>query len=158
MAGQSLEELLPVKHSTDRGYELLVRSVLDQAAHRASLPSFDDEVRARRDGHEEDTGGTVLPDHPGRGEPIQIRHADINQDQIGVEGAAEINRLAAGRRLPDDLKIRLPHQHRTKTGATEGMIIGNHYPSMRRPVAGIGGCTHWAVQSRWGEPWIIPVD
>ena len=122
-----------------------MRYILEQAPQSAGLPSFGDEVRNRGDGHDEDAGRTVLHDRPGRFEPIQLRHADIHQDQIGVESATEIHCLPASSRLPDDLKIRLPRQHGTETLATDGVIIGNHDPSTESPVAGIGRRTHWAT-------------
>jgi hypothetical protein len=60
---------------------------------------------------------------PGGLDPIQFRHRDIHHHDIGLQLVGELHRLAAVRRLADDLHIGLRAQYHFEALPHDGVIV-----------------------------------
>ena len=76
-------------------------------------------------GEHHDLGIGHLIADPRRGlRSVHDRHGEVHQDDVGLEGYRELERLAAVRRLGDDLEVRAGGQKGLEPGADEVMVVG----------------------------------
>ena len=65
----------------------------------------------------------AVDEPPGRLEPVEVRHADVHQDDVGVELAGCPERLLAVARLADDLDVRLRLEDHAEARAHESLVV-----------------------------------
>jgi hypothetical protein len=70
----------------------------------------------------------VSHDPPGRLEPVQARHPDVHEHQVGTQAARQGHRLVAVGRLADDLDIRLAGQQHPQAGAHHRLVVVDEHP------------------------------
>ena len=74
-------------------------------------------------------GGSVLPqDLLGRGEPVELRHPDVHQHDLGLRECRLTDRLVAVLGLGDDLDVTLGLQDHPEAGAHELLVVGDEDP------------------------------
>ena len=77
-------------------------------------------------GEEEDEELRVLLLELLRGlDPVDGRHRDVEQDQIGLQGLDQAQRLGSIFRLADELEIRIRSEQRPETRADHGMVVSD---------------------------------
>ena len=90
---------------SDRGVDLAKQLInppgverLAQIVHRANLDRFDGGLDARESGHQHHlAAGIRLVDRTKHLQPIQVRHPEIDHDEVGADAAAGRNTRGAGR-------------------------------------------------------------
>jgi hypothetical protein len=64
------------------------------------------------------------PDLGRGGQPVELRHPDVEEGHVGPVAACLLDRLAAVRGLGHDLDARIGGQDRLDTGSDHGLIVG----------------------------------
>ena len=86
------------------------------------------------DGEHDDLGIGDVPDDPSRRlDPVHLGHADVKQDQIGLERAGELDRLGTVGRLGHHLELRPAVDEAAHGLAIEHLVIDEQYPRRRIP-------------------------
>ena len=77
-------------------------------------------------------GGFARYDLPGRFDPIELRHADIEHGDIGMAFRDKLNGLATVTGFGDDFEIGLLFQQQTQPGSDDRMVVGQENPDLRQ--------------------------
>jgi len=118
-----------------RGDELIRRRRLQQEAAGARAERLVDvlvEVEGREDDDLRRRGRAVAQD-PSRLEPVQPRHPDVHQHDVGLQVASELDRLGAVARLADHLDVRFRLEDQPEAGADERLVVGEQDPNHAAP-------------------------
>ena len=85
---------------------------------------------------DENHAGTwaLLLDAAAGGQAIHLRHAYVDQGEIGLQAMAERQRLAAICRLAYQLQSPLTGEHGTQTGPGKLMVISDYQPRWSSPL------------------------
>lgn len=67
-------------------------------------------------------------EHPGRLDPVQVRHAHVHQNDIGRKSAGTFDGLAPGGGLADDLDGRVDREQLDEAGTHEVVVGGDQDP------------------------------
>ena len=113
-------------------------SVLEQKAARPG-PQRGQHVLVEVEGRQHDHARRRVELHqPARGlDAVHAGHADVHQADVGRHTPRQPHGVLAVRRLPDDLKILLGLEDEAKSGAHEGLIVGDEHADRHQP----GGST-----------------
>src|SRR5689334_10564284 len=125
------EQGVPGDCGTDGVRQLAAAHVLEQESAGPGLHRPIDEFVAVEDGQHEDPGRRGLShDGPGSRQAVHARHADVHQDHIGFQGPGQLNGLAAGGRVGDDLDIALKFGDRPQAVAYQGLVVSDQDPDL----------------------------
>ena len=120
------EKRVPGGDRADGCDQLLGRVVLEDEAAGAGSERFVDvlvEVERRED---EDPRRVVgREDPPGRLEPVELGHADVHQDDGGIEAGGLLDRLEPVARLGDDLDVLFAGEQHAEAGADHRLVVGD---------------------------------
>ncbi len=116
--------LEPAQRHLDRGHELAALERLDQVGERPGVAGLLDEVALAEGGEDQDRGAALARDLAGRGEPVETRHLDVEDGEVGLELAHELDRLVATTRLADDL-VALLLEGLLQVEADDGLVLGD---------------------------------
>ena len=83
------------------------------------------EVEGSDDHHREGFIDIGPGDLAGRLNPVDARHPDVEQTDVGTELAGEFHRLTAICRLADDLDVRLGVEDHRESGANDLLVVGD---------------------------------
>jgi hypothetical protein len=122
------EQRLALRDDADACGELLGRHVLEQEAARAGSQRLVDvlvEVERREHQHPHGRVAAELGHPPRRLDPVELRHADVHQDDVRLELAGELHRLGAVGRLADHVEVVLGVEDHPEAGADEGLVVGD---------------------------------
>src|SRR6185437_1014608 len=67
-------------------------------------------------------------DYPGRFQPVQMRHPDVHQDDVGPFLSGQRDRLGAVAGLADDLEVRRGIDEYPEAAAHERLVVGHQDP------------------------------
>ncbi len=65
---------------------------------------------------------------PGRLDPVEVRHADVHEDDVGHRLPVALERLDAVGRLGDDLQVGLGVEDHAEAGADECLVVHHEEP------------------------------
>src|SRR5205823_11067274 len=75
-------------------------------------------------------------DAAGGFEPVELRHADVHQHDVGLQRADLVDRLASVGGLPDHLHRRLGVEDHAEPGAHERLVVDQQDADQTRPSTG----------------------
>ena len=75
--------------------------------------------------------GERLQHLPGRGDAVEIRHADVHDDDVGLEQPGSVGGLAPVVSLPDELDSLVTREHTAQTGAHQRVVVDDQHPHSR---------------------------
>ncbi len=113
----------PERH-LDRRQELARLERLDQIRQRARIARLLDEVVLRERGEDQDRGETLGRDRRRRGETVHPRHLDVEDREVGIELAHEVDRVIAAAGLTDDF-VALFLEGLLQVEADDGLVFGD---------------------------------
>ena len=117
------------------------RRVLEEEAVRAGPERAQDDLLVVVIGDDQDVRLRACGLDPAdRLDPVQDRHLDVHQHDVGAAGERELDALGAVARLARDVQVGLGLQQRLHPAADELLIVDEDDP--RRPVAHAAG-TAW---------------
>ena len=122
----------------DRALELPERPALDAVRARARLDHRLDDldlVRPRQ-GHDP-CGGQQVVQPPRRLDPVEHRHVDVHQHDVGLELERRRDRLAAVRGLADDLDLAIVREHRPQQLARLRRVVADQQPNHVNPPSAV---------------------
>ena len=98
----------------------------------------------------------ALPEQPGCLDPVEARHADVHQHDVGSVPLDQRQGLLAVRGAGEELDaVEEPEQH-AEALADEALVIGEHDPDRSDPVLGVGAPgAHGGSRSSTRKP--VPV-
>src|SRR5918992_643466 len=107
-------------------------------------------VLVQLEGAEDDDPGPgqlgVGGDLPGRGQPVQLRHTDVHEDEVGAHPLRLSHRGRAVACLPDHLDVGLRVKQRPDPGPHQRLVVGqqhlDHALSFSLRAAGTGSRAH----------------
>ena len=106
--------------------ELVGARVLEQEAARAGAEGFVDVVVEVEGGQDQDAGRSVAGGDPAcRLDPVEVRHADVHQDDVGAQRLGGVERGEAVGGLADDLEVGLGVEDDAEAGADELLVVGD---------------------------------
>ena len=108
----------------DRRHQLAALERLDQVGEGAGVAGLLDEVALAERGEDEHGGPALARDLAGRGQPVEARHLDVEDGEVGLELAHELDRLVAPARLADDL-VALLLEGLLQVEADDGLVLGD---------------------------------
>jgi uncharacterized membrane protein YbhN (UPF0104 family) len=115
-------------HDPDPGQQVGGRRVFEQEAAGASPQRGVDvlvEIEGGKDEHLDVPGLPGPADQPGSFQPVQVRHPDVHEDDIGLCLPRQRDRLGAVAGLTDDLEVRRGVNEHAETAAYEGLVVGH---------------------------------
>jgi hypothetical protein len=108
----------------DGGDQLAALERLDQVGEGAGVAGLLDEV-ALAEGREDQHGGPALAgDLAGGGQPVEAGHLDVEDGEVGLELAHELDGLVASAGLADDL-VALLLEGLLQVEADDGLVLGD---------------------------------
>ena len=113
----------------DREIEPVRRDRFEQVVEGASFKGLDRIVVEGR--HEDDVGQRFLLDRGQHLEPIQLRHLDIEQHEVGVRRVDDPDCLTPVSRFAYQLEGWMPGEKPAELVAGEGFVIHDHGPNRR---------------------------
>src|ERR1035441_5254171 len=118
------EQRLASRHRPHGAGQLLTAGVLEQEAARAGLHRAVNVLIEVEGGQHQDPRPAAAPDEQ-RGclDPVQLGHADVHQDYVGIQPSCLRQRLAAVPGLAGDAEVRLGLQQHPQALADEDLII-----------------------------------
>src|SRR5215468_9270107 len=137
---------VPGEYSPDRGHELRRQRVLEQEpAGSGAQPGV--YVLVEVEGGQQDHVGRRFGGADPRGgfDPVQVRHPDVHQHQVGLEprGLADGRQPVGG--LADHLEVLDALQDGAQAGADEFLVVGDEQPH--------GGTSNGSRAYTWKPPW-----
>ena len=120
--GQLLE---PADRDLDRGHQVGLGERLHQIGHGARVPGPLDEFTLRERGQDDHRGDVLGGDLLGRGDPVQDRHLDVQDQQVGPQLLGQFDRLLPVGRLPGDL-VTFLLQHLLQVKPDQRLVFGDH--------------------------------
>ena len=132
----------------DRRDEVALLERLHQVRERAGVAGLVDEIVLRERGQDQHGRQSLAGDRPRGGEPVHPRHLDVEDREIGVELAHEIDGVVAAAGLTDDLVI-LFFEDLLEVETDDRFVLGEHhpYPTPHRQRPGVGGA-RWTIRAR----------
>src|SRR5215831_8969467 len=130
--GAGRDDRVPGEYRPDRGHELRRQRVLEQEP-AGSGPQPGVYVLVEVEGGQQDHPGRRFGGADPRGgfDPVQVRHPDVHQHQVGLE----LRGLADGRQpvggLADHLEVLDALQDGAQAGADEFLVVGDEQPHGR---------------------------
>jgi hypothetical protein len=125
------------RHDAHGGDELGRRRALEQEAARPGAQRLVDilvKVEGRQ--HEDPRRRIDLRDDaPRRLQPVDVRHADVHDDDVGTPPLGTLDRLQAVLGLADDLHVLLRAEDGAQPGANEFLVVGDENPRAGIPPA-----------------------
>ena len=114
------------EHRLDRAHELLVCCVLDHVALRSELEGL---VRVgrlvlHREDHDAGAALAQVGDHV---EPRPVAQRQVEDDDIGLQGARPLERVAHARGLTDDLDLAARLEHPLDAAAHELVVVDQEH-------------------------------
>jgi hypothetical protein len=127
----------------DGGDQLLRRRIL-QEERAGARPQRLDDVLVEVEGGEDDDAGHVavaLGDGtPRRLDAVELRHADVHQDDVGAGGLDQPQRLLAVARFADDRHVVLGLDDHSEPRAHEGLVVDDEDADHSAPPVTPPGC------------------
>lgn len=62
-------------------------------------------------------------------QPVQLRHADVHEEDVGLKPGGQLDAAAAVLRLAHVLQPRVAAQDRAQPGADQGFTVDNEHPN-----------------------------
>src|SRR6476661_781397 len=125
------EQRVARRHDPDPGQQVAGRGVLEQepagARPERSVDVFV-QVEGGQDEHPDVLGLLGPADYPGRFQPVQMRHPDVHQDDVGPFLPGQRDRLGAVAGLADDLEVRRGINEHPEAAAHERLVVGHQDP------------------------------
>ncbi len=87
----------------DRRDQVALLERLHQVGQRAGVARLLDEVVLRERGEDQNRAQLLARDRARGGEAVHPRHLDVEDREVGLRAAHEIDRVIAATGLPDDL-------------------------------------------------------
>ena len=103
-------------------HQLRGRHVLEDEAARPGPQRLDDVLVEPEGGQDQDA---VPGQPPRRLDPVEQRHADVHQHDVGAQRARELDRLLAVAGLADDLHLAGRLEHRAEARAHQRLVVGD---------------------------------
>ena len=126
---------MPAERDLDRGDEVALLERLHDVAQRAGVARLLDEVVLRERGEDQDGGEALARDVAGGGEAVHARHLDVEDREVGLRLADELDGLVAAAGLADDL-VALFLEDLLQVEADDRLVLGDDDPG-RFVVAGM---------------------
>src|SRR5699024_7957717 len=105
-------------------------------AARPRLQRGEEVVVPVEGGQDEHPPEVLRDDLAGRGDPVQHRHLDVHDDDVGRRGARQLERLLPVARLTDDLDVVLDREHHREPGADDRLVVDEQHPQhLAHPLA-----------------------
>ena len=133
------EEGVARSDRVDGGDQLLGRLVLEDEAARACSQRLVDvlvEVERREDQHPR--GAIGREDAPRRLEPVELRHADVHENDGRIESRRLLDGLEPVRRLRDDLDVLLAAEEHPEARPHHRLVVGDENADRHEPLPPIG--------------------
>ena len=123
----------------DRADDLRRRGVLEQEAGRAGLQRAQDELVGVERREDEDGGRVGLRgEQPRRRDPVELRHADVHEDDVGPVEVDRAEHLAAVGGLAHDLEALRAGEHHPQARAHERVVVDEQDADHRGSAARAG--------------------
>jgi len=116
------QQRLALSNDADGLDQVLWRCRFQEECRRARGQSVED-VLVELEGRQDDDPSDAR-DLARRLDPVDVRHADVHQDDVGALAADELDRLAAVGRFTHDLHVRLRLDDHPKACAHERLVVG----------------------------------
>ena len=125
---------------TDREAKLGFVGGLENVADRAGVHRRQQQVGVFDHAQYQDTPRQSVAHQRASGlEAVHVRHAQVHQNQVGVEPPGQLDGFLAVARFADDVDVRFLAQQQAQTGAGEPVVVGDQdasaHPSDGRPVS-----------------------
>ena len=118
------EERVPGRDDADRVHQLRRLDVLEEEAARAGADGgVDVLVEIERRQHEDARARPALDELPCRLDAVEVRHAHVHEDDVGVELARELERLHAVGRFAHELEVGPLLEHHAEAAAHERLVV-----------------------------------
>ena len=129
------EQGLARVHGVDAGHEHLGLHVLEQEPAGACLERVVDVVVHVEGGQHDDLGRDTGVDGEllGRLDPVDARHPDVHQDDVGREVAGPGHGLLAVGGLADHVEVGLDLEDHPEAAPDQRLVVGDQDLSWRRP-------------------------
>jgi hypothetical protein len=102
---------------------------LDQEARSSGTQRSEHVVVLLEGGEDQNSRGRhVARQLAGRGDPVEVGHADVHEHDVGAEPPGSLDGLAPGGRLTDDLDRRIAREELDEPGPHEIVIVGDEHP------------------------------
>src|SRR5918999_5977794 len=113
----------------DPGDQLLRLRALEQESRSAGVERVEDVVVVLEGRENDDLDLGERRQHlAGRRDPVEPRHADVHEDDVGAEPADLVDCKPAVTSLADHLDRLVARQHRPEAGPHEVVIVDEHDP------------------------------
>ena len=117
-------EYRPEGHLDGRD-EVALLERLHQVGEGAGVAGLLDQVALGEGGEDEDGGAALAGDVAGGRQPVHPRHLDVEDGEVGVEVADELDGLVAPAGLADDF-VALFFEQLLQVEADDGLVLGDH--------------------------------
>jgi hypothetical protein len=122
------EDGLARGHGLDSPHDLVLLGTLEQVTASARAHRPEHRVVIVEHGQHEHGDARCRPaDLSGRLHPVQVRHLQIQHDDVGVQADGRLDRLPPGRREADDLDRGHRRQQRGQPAAHDRVVVGQHH-------------------------------
>ena len=129
---------MAAQRNFDRRDELAALERLDDVGKRAGVAGLFDQVALGVGGEHQDGGEAVAGDLASGGQPVEARHADIEDGEIGLEIPHERDGFVAATGLTHDF-ITLFFEGLLEVEADDGLVFSDHDADGHgTPRAGLG--------------------
>ena len=124
--------------------ELFGWDVLEQESARAGVQGVEDVLVEVEGGqHEHARGVRGLHDPPGGLEPVDGRHADVHEDDVGPGATRSVDGLGAILGLADHVEVGLGLEDHPKAGAHERLVVGDQDADAHASTPAPSGSRAW---------------
>jgi hypothetical protein len=120
------EDRAAVGRHPDRRQQLVLGCILEQEPARPASERLEHVLIKVERGQDDDPrrGPRSVQDLSSRSQPIELRHPDVHQDDVGSDTPDHIDGLATIHGLGDDRDVRLAHEDHPEAGSDEPLVIG----------------------------------
>ena len=125
--GSGVDRRLAPADRPDAPQHLVGVGVLEQIAQGAGVQRPDDPLGVGVRRQHEHVGQLLAHDLAGRRDPVELRHLQVHQDDVGAEPPGQVDGLSAVGRLADHVDVRLAGEQLLQAGPEHRVVVHDQH-------------------------------
>ena len=141
LAGEVAQLAEAPDRDLDRRDQVALLERLDEVGQGAGVARLLDHLALAEGGEDQHAAQLLGGDDAGRLEPVDARHLDVEDRQVGLQLADQLDRLVAAAGLADD-HVALLLEGLAEVHADDGLVLGDHDSKRQAGILSAGGNRH----------------